>query len=91
MRTRDEDTMRVLREQEHRIRASEFWRGKPKGAGQAVKRLYRTGTSDCGGSDWPAGALLAETSSRLEAEREKERQFEAMWLTNAELAKSIDW
>jgi hypothetical protein len=91
MRLRDEDAMRVLRDTERRIRASVFWQYKPEGAEEAVKRLYRTGAGDCGGSDWPPDASPEEISLRLKAELTEARQFEAMWSTNQELAKSIDW
>jgi hypothetical protein len=91
MRMRDEDQMQYLRGMERRIRASVFWQNKPEGAEEAVKRLYRTGAGDCGGADWPPDASPDEISVRLKAELTQERQFEAMWSTNQELAKSIDW
>jgi hypothetical protein len=81
MRMRDEDQMQYLGDMERRIRASEFWRGKPKGAEAAIKRLYRTGAGDCGGADWRPDASPDAISVRLKAELAEERPFEAMWST----------
>lgn len=91
MKTRDENQMHYLREMERTIRASEFWRGKPKGAEVAVRRLYLTGAGDCGGSSWPFDATQEEVDARIAAERELEQKFKALWKRDPELARSIDW
>ncbi|TPJ27150.1 hypothetical protein [Mesorhizobium sp. B2-8-3] len=88
---RDNDTMELLREMELRLRESEFWRSKPKGAEAAIRRLYLTGAGDCGGSDWPLDELQEEIDARIAAEHAQERKFEAMWKRDAELARSVDW
>lgn len=91
MKMRDENQMRYLREMERTIRASEFWRGKPKGAEAAVRRVYLTGAGDCGGSHWPSDAPKEQIDARITAERKLGREFAALWKRDAELARSIDW
>ncbi|MER8412605.1 hypothetical protein [Mesorhizobium sp. M1342] len=91
LRMRTEDQIRHLRDQEGHIRASEFWRGKPKGAEAAVRRLYLTGAGDCGGSSWPSDASQDEIDARIAAERALERKFAAIWKRDPEQARSIDW
>ncbi|TGS45643.1 MULTISPECIES: hypothetical protein [unclassified Mesorhizobium] len=83
--------MRLLREMEHDIRNSQFWRRKPKGADAAIRRLYLTGAGDCGGSHWPSDAPQEVVDARIASERKLERDFEALWKRDAELARSIDW
>lgn len=91
LRMRTEDQIRYLRDQETHIRASEFWRGKPKGAEAAVRRLYLTGAGDCGGSSWPSNALQDRIDARFAAERTVERKFQVLWKRDPERARSIDW
>lgn len=91
MRIRTEVQMRCLRDQERRIRASEFWSGKLKGAEAAVRRLYLTGAGDCGGSSWPSDTSQDEIGARIAAERALERKFAALWKRDPHLARSIDW
>lgn len=88
---RDEWQMKYLRDMERRIRASEFWRGKPKGAEAAIRRLYLTGAGDCGGSDWPSDAPQQEIDGRIAAERAQRRKFAALWKSDPERARLIDW
>ncbi|MBZ9795740.1 hypothetical protein [Mesorhizobium sp. ES1-4] len=88
---RDENQMRYLREMERTVRESEFWRGKPKRAEAAVRRLYLTGAGDCGGSHWPSDAPKEEIEARIAAERKLMRQFAALWKRDAKLTRSIDW
>ena len=78
--SREGDRMQSLKRQEKAIRESEFWRGKPEGAEEAVKRLYLTGAGDCGGPidyDRRAAAIA--------------RRFDTLWAINPEKARSIDW
>ncbi|WP_156937856.1 hypothetical protein [Mesorhizobium sp. LNHC221B00] len=88
---RIEDQMRSLRDIERRIRASEFWRAKTDGVEAAVRRLYLTGGTDCGGAHWPSDDSKGEVSSRISVERKKKRKFEVLWARSEERAKSIDW
>lgn len=83
--------MRMLRDVEHRIRASEFWRGKPKGAEAAIRRLYLTGAGDCGGADWPSDAPQDEIDARIAAERALVWRFAALWRRDPELARTVNW
>ncbi|RWM79824.1 MAG: hypothetical protein EOR84_35335 [Mesorhizobium sp.] len=83
--------MRYLRDMERRIRESEFWRGKPRGAEAAIHRLYLTGAGDCGGSSWPSDASQEEIDARIAAERAQQRKFTALWKRDPERARSIDW
>lgn len=83
--------MLYLRDMERLIRASEFWRDKPKGAEAAIRRLYLTGAGDCGGSDWPYDASQANVNVRIAIERERKRQFDALWRSEPELSRTIDW
>ncbi|WP_027155590.1 hypothetical protein [Mesorhizobium sp. WSM2561] len=91
MKMRTKDQMRYLRDMERRIRASEFWRGKVKGAEAAIRRLYLTGAGDCGGSSWPSDASREEIDARIAAERAQQRKFSALWKRDPERARSIDW
>lgn len=81
----------MLREMEHAIRNSQFWRRKPKGADTAIRRLYLTGAGDCGGSSWPSDATQEEVDAGIAADREQEQKFKALWKYDPELARSIDW
>jgi len=91
MKMRDETHIRYLREIEHAIRTSEFWRGKSKEAVSAIRRLYLTGSGECGGSTWPTSATTEDIAARIAAERKLEDQFAAIWNRDPELARKIDW
>ncbi len=73
------------------MRASQFWRSRPKNLEAAVQRLYLTGAGDCGGSDWPSSAPMEEIEARLTAERTLERKFRVLWKRDPEAARAIDW
>lgn len=77
MKLRDENQVRHLRAMERTIRAGYFLRHGADDPDDAVKRLYRTGNSGGEGSD--------------DGSSDVDRQFEAMWLIDIELAKVVDW